>query len=115
MKQFLFAFDFKSETMSRYILDFLKDKQIDYFYQFPGVIVADLFGIDEYYQLEIEDVVKDRKEVYYNTDKKFSRKGLKRRFPLKERAIIIGKEPCYIVKVYLKNNDTFTTKINACK
>lgn len=115
MKNFLFAFDFKMGTMNEYILDFLKDNQIDYFYQCPGVLVADLFGTDEYYKLEIEDVIKDRKEVYYCTDKKYSRDGLERRFPLKEKAIRIGKQPCYTVKVFLENNDTSTTKINACK
>lgn len=115
MKNFLFAFDFKMGTMNNYITDFLKENQIDFFYQFPGILVADLFGTDEYYKLEIEDVIKNRKEVYYYTDKKYSRDGLERRFPLKEKAIRIGKQPCYTVKVFLENNDSFTTKINACK
>lgn len=113
MKNFLFAFDFKMGTMNEYILDFLKDNKIDYFYQFPGVIVADLFGTDEYYKIEIEDVVNDRKEVYYCTDTKYKREGLERRYPLKERAITIGKKPCYTVKVDLENNDSFYNK-NQC-
>lgn len=115
MKNFLFAFDFTEKTMNDYIINFLKENQIDYFYQCPGVIVADIFGTNEYYQLEIKDIVNNRKEVYYSSDKKYSRKGVNRRYPLKERAITIGKEPCYTVKVYLENNDKFTTKINACK
>lgn len=113
-KNFLFAFDFKEKTMNDYIITFLKQYQIDWFYQMPGVLVADLFGTDEYYQLEIEDVVSNRKEVYYLTDKKYRRSGLERLFPLKEKAIMT-QEPCYDVKVYLENNDTFITSINACK
>ena len=35
-------------------------------------------------------------------------------YPLKEK-VIVTHEPCYEVKVYLENNDTFTTSINACK
>ena len=50
MKNFLFAFDFTERTMNDYIIDFLKKNKIDYFYQFPGVIVADLFGTDEILQ-----------------------------------------------------------------
>jgi len=115
MKNFLLAFDFKERKMNDYILDFLKENQIDFFYQSPGILVADLFGTDEYYQLKIEDVIKDRKEVYYDTDKKYHREGLQRRYPLKERDITIGKEPCYAVKVYFENKDTVTTRINACK
>lgn len=115
MKNFLFAFDFTEKTMNDYIINFLKENQIDYFYQCPGVIVADIFGTNEYYQLEVEDVIKERKEVYYLTDKKCKCERIERRYPLKERAITIGKEPCYTVKVYLENNDKFTTKINACK
>lgn len=115
MKNFLFAFDFTEKTMNDYIINFLKENQIDYFYQCPGVIVADIFGTDEYYQLEVEDVIKERKEVYYLTDKKYKCEKIKRQFPLKERAIRIGRQPCYTVKVYLENNDTFTTKINAYK
>lgn len=111
-KIFLFAFDFEERTMNEYIIGFLKEHQIDWFYQCLGVLVADLFGTDEYYQLEIEDVVNDRKEVYYLTDRKYHRSGSERRYPLKERAIMI-QEPCY--DVYLENNDTFTTSINACK
>lgn len=114
LKRFLFAFDFKEKNMNDYILTFLKEHQIDWFYQWPGVLVADIFGTDEYYQLDIEDVVNDRKEVYYLPDRKYHRSGLKRLFPLKEKAIITH-EPCYDVKVYLENNDTFTTSINACK
>lgn len=113
-KRFLFAFDFKEKTMNDYIITFLKEHQIDWFYQFPGVLVADLFGTDEYYQLEIEDVVNDRKEVYYLTNRKYHRSGLERRFPLKGKAIIT-QEPHYDVKVYLENNDMFTASINACK
>lgn len=114
VKKFLFAFDFKEKTMTDYIIGFLKEHQIDWFYQSPGVIVADLFGTDEYYQLEIEDVVNDRKEIYYLTDRKYNRSGLERRYPLKEKAIMTH-EPCYGVKVYPENNDTFITSINACK
>lgn len=113
-KRFLFAFDFKEKTMNDYIITFLKEHQIDWFYQFPGVLVADIFGTDEYYQLDIENVVNDRKEVYYLTNRKYHRSGLERRFPLKGKAIVIH-EPCYDVKVYLENSDTFTTSINACK
>lgn len=113
-KIFLFAFDFKESTMNNYVIDFLKEHQIDWFYQIPGVLMADLFGTDEYYKLEIEDVVNDRKEVYYLTDRKYHRSGLERLYPLKEKAIMTH-EPCYDVKVYLENNDTFTTSINACK
>lgn len=115
MRNFLFVFDFKEKTINDYIITFLKENQIDFFYQFPGVIAADLFGTDEYYKLEIEDVVNDRKEVYYCTDTKYKHEGLERQYPLKERAITIGKEPCYTVKVELENSDSFTTKINACK
>ena len=50
MKNFLFAFDFTERTMNDYIIDFLKKNKIDYFYQVPGVIVADLFGTDEILQ-----------------------------------------------------------------
>lgn len=113
-KIFLFAFNFERGTMNNYIIDFLKAHQIDWFYKSPGILVADIFGIDEYYQLDIEDVVNDRKEVYYLTDRKYHRSGLERRFPLIEKAIMI-QEPHYDVKVYLENNDTFTTSINACK
>lgn len=113
-KIFLFAFDFEKGTMNDYIIAFLKGHQIDWFYQSPDVLVADLFGTDEYYQLDIEDVVNNRKEVYYLTDRKYHRSGLERRFPLKEKAIMI-QEPRYDVKVYLENEDTFTSSINACK
>lgn len=113
-KCFLFAFDFKEGTMNDYILMFLKEHQIDWFYQYPGVLAADLFGTDEYYQLDIEDVVNDRKEVYYLPDRKYHRSGLERYYPLKEKAIMTH-EPCYDVKVYLENDDTFITSINACK
>jgi len=111
---FLFAFDFKEGTMNDYILMFLKERQIDWFYQYPGVLAADLFGTDEYHQLEVEDVVNDRKEVYYLPDKKYHRSVLERLFPLKEKAIVTH-EPCYDVKLYLENDDTFITSINACK
>lgn len=114
MKIFLFAFDFEERTMNDYIINFLKECQIDWFYQYPGVLAADLFGTDEYYQLEIEDVVNDRKEVYYLTDRKYHRSGLEWLYPLKEK-VIMTHEPCYDVKVYLENNDIFTTSINACK
>lgn len=114
MKRYLFAFDFKESTMNSYIMNFLEEHQIDWFYQLPGLLVADIFGTDEYYQLNVEDVVNDRKEVYYLTDQKYHRNSLERRFPLKEKAIVIH-EPYYDVKVYLENNDTFTTSINACK
>lgn len=113
-KIFLFAFDFKEKNMTHYIIDFLKKHQIDWFYQWPGVLVADLFGTDEYYRLDIEDVVNSRKEVYYLTDRKYYRSDLERLYPVKEKAIMT-QEPCYDVKVYLENNDTFTTSINACK
>lgn len=113
-KCFLFAFDFKRGTMNEYITIFLKEHQIDWFYQYPGVLAADLFGTDEYYQLDIEDVVNDRKEVYYLPDRKYHRSGLERHYPLKEKAIMTH-EPCYDVKVYLENDDTFITSINACK
>lgn len=114
MSFFLFAFDFKERTMNDYIINFLKERQIDWFYQYPGVLAADLFGTDEYHQLEVEDVVNDRKEVYYLPDKKYHRCGLERRYLLKEKAIMIH-VPCYDVKVYLENDDTFITSINACK
>lgn len=113
-KCFLFAFDFKEGTINDYILTFLKAHQTDWFYQNPGILVADLFGTDEYYQLDVEDVVNDRKEVYYLTDRKYHRSGLERRYPLKEKAIMTH-EPFYEVKVYLENNDTFTMSINTCK
>lgn len=113
-KIFIFAFDFKEKTMNDYIIAFLKEHQIDWFYQYQGVLAADIFGNDEYYQLDIEDVVNDRKEVYYLPDRKYHRSGLERLFPLKEKAIMT-QEPHYDVKVYLENNDTFTTSINACK
>lgn len=96
-KRFLFAFDFKEKTMNDYIIIFLKEHQIDWFYKSPGVLVADLFGTDEYYQLDIEDVVNSRKEVYYLTDKKYHRSGLERRYSLKEKAIVTH-EPHYDVK-----------------
>lgn len=114
LKRFLLAFDFKENTMTEYVTTFLKSHQIDWFYQKPGIMVADLFGTDEYYQLEIEDVVNDRKEVYYLPDRKYHRNRLERRYPLKEKAIMTH-EPCYEVKVYLENDDTFVTSINACK
>lgn len=113
-KIFLFAFDFKEKTMNDYITTFLKEYQIDWFYQSPGILVADLFGTNKYYQLDIEDVINDRKEVYYLPDRKYHRSGLERLYPLKEKAIMT-QEPCYNVKVYLENNDSFTTSINACK
>ena len=113
-KCFLFAFDFKEKTMTKYIIDFLKEHQIDWFYQYPGVLAADLFGTDEYYQLDIEDVINDRKEVYYLPDRKYHRSGLERLYPLKEKAIVTY-EPYYDVKLYLENDDTFITSINACK
>ena len=113
-KIFLFAFDFKEGTMNAYLSTFLKDHEIDWFYQMPGTLVADLFGTDEYYKLEIEDVIDERKEVYYLPDKKYHRCNLERCYPLGTRAIIT-REPRYDIKVYLENNDTFTTSINACK
>lgn len=64
-KIFLFAFNFKEKTLNDYILTFLKAHKIDWFNKSPGVLVADLFGTNEYYQLDIEDVVNSRKEVYY--------------------------------------------------
>lgn len=114
MKNFLFAFNYENGTMNDYITEFLKENQIDFFYQAPGIIAADLFGTDEYLQLEIDDIIGNRKEVYY-TDQKYKRNGLERIYSLKERAIRIGETPCYTVKVYFENNDTITTKINACK
>lgn len=113
-KIFLFAFDFKEGTMNDCITTFLKENRIDWFYRSPGVLVADLFGIDEYYQLDVEDVLNDRKEVYYLPDRKYHRSGLERLFPLKEKAIVTH-EPCYDVKVYFENDNTFITSINACK
>ena len=114
MKHFLCAFNFEQGTQNSYIISFLKENKIDWFLLFSGKIVADLFGTDEYLELEIDDVIGNRKEVYY-TDKKYKRNGLIRLYPLKERAISIGKEPCYTVKVYFENSDSITTKINACK
>lgn len=114
LKKFLLAFDFKEKTMNDYILTFLKKHQINWFYQSTGVLVADLFGTNEYYQLDIENVVNNRKEVYYLPDKKYHCSGLERRYPLKEKAIVTH-EPCYDVKLYLENNDSFTMSINACK
>lgn len=113
-KIYLFPFDFKDGTMNDYIVAFLKEYQIDWFYQSSGVLVADLFGTDEYYALDIEDIVNERKEVYYLPDKKYHRIGLTRRFPIKGKAIMTH-EPCYDVKVYLENNDSFKTSIAACK
>ena len=111
---FLFGFDFEIGTMNSYIISFLKLHQIDFYYLGPGLLVADLFGTNEYYSLEVEDVVNNRKEVYYNSDKKYPPSGLARLFPLKEKAIITH-NPNYVIKVTLENEDTFTTHINANK
>lgn len=75
-------------TMNSYITSFLKEHQIDFYYEMPGVLVADLFGINQYYRLEVEDVVNNRKEVYYNSSKIYQPSGLERLFPLKNQAII---------------------------
>ncbi|WP_277407884.1 hypothetical protein [Lacrimispora xylanisolvens] len=114
MRNFLFGFNFEKGTMNGYITNFLVEHQIDFYCTMPGVFVADLFSTNEYYKLEIEDVVNDRKEVYYDSSKIYQPCGLERRFPLKEKAIITH-NPTYEIKVYLENDDTFTTRINACK
>lgn len=113
-KRFLFAFDFDNGTMNGYISNFLQEREIDFFYIMPGVLVADLFGTDTYYQLKVDDIVGNRKEVYYQTDKKYKRNGLKRMYPLTKKVITI-KDPTYTIKVFMENNETFTTRINACK
>jgi len=114
MKTYLFAFNFEKGTINSYITNFLEEHQIDFYYEIPGVLVADLFGTNEYYTLEVEDVVNNRKEVYYNSVKIYHSCGLKRRFPLGNMAIITH-NPTYEIKVCLENDDTFTTRINACK
>ena len=62
MKSFLLAFDFEKGNMNSYIINFLEKHQIDFYYQMPGVLVADLFGTNKYYRLEVEDVVNKGKK-----------------------------------------------------
>lgn len=81
--------------MNDYLITFFKEHRIDWFYQMAGVLVADLFGTDKYYELDIKDVVNERKEVYYLLDKICHRNGLTRRFPIKGKAIMTH-EPCYV-------------------
>lgn len=114
MKTFLFAFNFELGNMNSYITDFLVNHQIDFYYKMPGVLVADLFGTNKYYRLEVEDVVNNRKEIYYDSSKIYQSCGLERRFSLGSKNIITH-NPNYEIKVYLENEDTFTTRINACK
>ena len=68
-RKYLFSFSFeKKNTQNSYIEAFLKENEIDFFFQL-GVIYADLFGKDIYYQLETEHVCKDVFEVYYEPEK----------------------------------------------
>lgn len=113
-KKYLFAFNFEKGTMNDYIISFLQEREIDYFYALPGLLAADLFGTDTYYQLKINDIVGNRKEVYYFTDKQYKRSGLDRLYPLNRKSLSLGNIPTYTMKVYMENNDTFITRINAC-
>lgn len=109
MRHYLFAFDFKEKTMSSYIVDFLEENEIDYFFLPFGTIAADLFGTGKYYRLDIDHIVGCRKEVYYRTDKIYTLwDGMQRIYPMKERALVL-KYPCYKINVYCGDDDYIVT------
>ena len=69
MKRFLFPFVFEKMTIDINITRWLKERQINYFYDM-NVIYADVFGTDDFYRIEAEHVVGNVYEVFFCTDRK---------------------------------------------
>lgn len=111
-RKYLFSFSFKKNTQNNYIESFLKEQEIDFFFQL-GAIYADLFGKDIYYRLETEHVCGNLFEVYYEPEKTKKRE-LSRKYPLVEKAIKVH-TPTHEVEVSFENGDSVITKINGSK
>ena len=73
-RKYLFSFNFEKNTINNYVVAFLEEREIDYFYSYEQ-IYADIFGEDKYYKLTAENVCRDCFDVYYETEKTKDRMG----------------------------------------
>lgn len=55
MKKYLFTFEWEKGCVNDYIVKFLKENKIDYFYSYQR-IVADLYGIGQYFKFDYEHI-----------------------------------------------------------
>lgn len=113
MRKYLFTFNFEEYTQRSYMINWLKERKIDFF-DYMQCLHADVFGTDEYCKLEAVHVCGNTFEVYYYPEKTVERGGLSRLYPLVEKAIKVD-TPCHSVKVTFANDDSITTRINGCK
>lgn len=113
MRQYLFLFEFEEHTQRSYIVNYLKERKIDFF-DHSQCIYADLYGQDEYYKLEIVHVCDKIFEVYYYPDITAQRGDIARMYPLENKVVKVD-TPKHTVKVTFENGDSLTTSINGCK
>ena len=58
MKKYIFTFEWTKGCVNDYIIKFLKENKINYFYSLQQ-IVADLYGIGQYFKFDYEHISGD--------------------------------------------------------
>lgn len=109
---YLFEFTFEKGTQKDYVRKFLKETKTDYFNHYENVY-ADIFGIGEYYRLEVVHVCEGQFEVYYIKDDT-KENTLSRIYPIREKAISVV-APFRTLKLTLEDGSDIRLSVNGCK
>jgi len=110
MMTYLFEFKFEKNSINEHLIDWCKEREIDYFHGHLGGIYADVFGEGKHFKLETEAVGNGVFEVYVNKDIiEFA--SLSRLYPMVPKAIKI-EMPIRTLRLYFKEGNPITTVTN---